>query len=121
MTPLEACAKIEEALNELHPETLDHWDLSYTKDHTDDEHIDNYRESLTKTRDHFALEGPTAAHFVSTPENAILAWCGNSPTAASRAKYIAWCNPRNLQLLIARIRELEDVLSYHSEEGKLHD
>jgi hypothetical protein len=111
MTVLEACDKIDEAINDLHPETLAGWDLSYTADHTDEEHVENYKESLAKTREHFGMEGPTSAWFVSTPEDAILAWCGNSPTAAARAKYIAWVNPQNIQLLIARIRELESKVA----------
>ena len=45
--------------------------------------------------------------FVSTGDDAILAMCGNSPTAENRARYIAWVNPQNLMFLIARIRELE--------------
>lgn len=120
MKALEACGKIEEAISDLHPEALDNWELSYTRDNTDEEHVASYVESLTKTREHFGLDAATSAWFVSTPENAILAWCGNSPTAAARAKYIAWCNPRNIQLLIERIRELEEEVDYHSEGGKLH-
>lgn len=122
MNALEACIKIEEAISDLHEETRNSgWELSYTKLNTDVEHLGDYENSLAKTRQHFNSPDLTEAWFVSTPTNAILAWCGNSPTAEARAKYIAWTNPQNLRLLISRLRELEEEVSYHSEGGKLHD
>lgn len=110
MTALEACAKIEEAINGLHEETLNSgWDWSYTKSQSDADHLSDHKETLDKTRSHFALDENTSMWFVSTNgvSASILAMCGNSPSAESRARYISWVNPKNLQLLIARLRELE--------------
>ena len=109
MTALEACDRIEEAINALHEETRNSgWDWSFTKAQSDEAHLADHRETLEKTRAHFNLEGDTSKWFVSVEgSNAILAMCGNSPTAEARSRYISWVNPRNIQLLIARIRELE--------------
>lgn len=110
MTALEACEKIEGAIDDLHEETANsEWELSYTKPNTDQEHIEDYRGAIAKTRAHFELGETSEAWFVTTESNATLAWCGNSPTAPARARYIAWVNPKNITLLIARLRELEDA------------
>lgn len=109
MTALEACEKIEEAINSLNEETLNSgWNWSYTKPQSDADHLFDHKQTLNKTRTHFVLNENTSMWFVSTNgTNSILAMCGNSPSAESRARYISWANPQNLQLLIARLRELE--------------
>lgn len=109
MTALEACAKIEEAINGLHQETRNSgWDWSYTESQSDADHLADHKETLDKTRAQFVLGENTSMWFVSTDgTGSILALCGNSPSAESRARYISWVNPQNLQLLIARLRELE--------------
>lgn len=109
MTALEACTQIEEAINDLHEETRNSgWDWSFTEALDDEGHLNNHRDTLAKTRAHFNLEGPTEMWFVAVGgSDAILATCGNSPTAKARARYIAWVNPQNLTLLIERLRELE--------------
>ena len=109
MTALEACNKIEEAINDLHIETKESgWEWSFTEELSDEEHLQNHVETLSKTRAFFDIPEKTAMWFVSTDStNSILAMCGNSPTAKSRAKYISWTNPQNLLLLISRLRELE--------------
>ncbi len=110
MTALEACDAIEKSINVLHDETRETtWEISYTVPHTDEEHLQNYKESLEKTRKHFVMDDSVPMWFVSTPKHAILALCGNSPTAEARANYIAWVNPTNMELLIARLRELEEM------------
>jgi hypothetical protein len=109
MTPLEACDKIQEAIDGLHEETRNSgWDWSYTEAKTDAAHLSDYVETLEKTRAHFGLDQETSMWFVSTNgTDAILAKCGNSPTAEARSRYISWVNPQNIQLLIDRLRELE--------------
>lgn len=109
MTALEACDKIEEAIAGLHEETREGgWDWSYTKTQDDAAHMADHKDTLDKTRAHFGLDGDTAMWFVSTHgSDAILAMCGNSPTAEARSRYISWVNPQNISLLITRIRELE--------------
>lgn len=109
MTALEACDIIEQAINELHEETRNEgWDWAYTDDLTDEGHIDNLRDTLRKTREHFELPEKTSMWFVSTnPSNSVLAFCGNSSTAIDRARYLSWVNPQNVMLLINRLRELE--------------
>lgn len=111
MTALEACDKIQEAINGLHEESRNSgWDWSYTVAQSDDAHMQDYRDTLEKTRAYFNLEGDTSSWFVSTNgTNAILAKCGNSPTAEARSRYISWVNPQNIQLLIDRLRELESA------------
>lgn len=109
MTALEACDKIEEAINELHAETRDSvWDWYVTKPLSDKEHIEDFSESLRKTRIKFDLGDTSPMNFV-TNDNTIIAICGNSPTAEARARYISWANPANISLLISRLRELEAI------------
>ena len=113
MTALEACDKIQEAIDGLHEETrTSGWDWSFTKAQSDEAHNADNRETLAKTRKHFKLEADTSAWFVSANgTDAILAICGNSPTAEARARYISWVNPQNIQLMIARIAALESQLT----------
>jgi len=118
MTALEACDKIQEAIDGLHEETRDSgWDWSFTKEKSDDAHLSDTKESLEKTRAHFGMKGDTSMCFVSVNGgDAILAMCGNSPTAEARSRYISWTNPKNLKMLIDRIRELEGAI-LHGVEG----
>ncbi len=111
MTALEACDKIQEAIDGLHEETrYSRWDWSFTKQQSDEDHLSDYKETLEKTRAHFNIEGDTSSWFVSSDgTNAVLAKCGNSPTSESRTRYISWVNPQNIQLLINRVRELESA------------
>jgi hypothetical protein len=111
MTALEACDKIQEAIDGLHEETRNSgWDWSFTKQQSDEDHLSDYKETLEKTRAHFNIVGDTSSWFVSTDgTNAVLAKCGNSPTAEARSRYIAWVNPKNIQILVNRIRELESA------------
>ena len=114
MTALEACDKIQEAIDGLHEETrTSGWDWSFTKAQSDEAHNADNRETLAKTRKHFKLEVDTSTWFVSANgTDAILAICGNSPTAEARARYISWVNPQNIQLMIARIATLEAELTW---------
>lgn len=109
ITALEACDQIEGAMNALAQETrYGPWEWNYTVPHSDEEHIENMKETLRKTRDHFSLEGDSKMWFVSNGESgAILSQCGNSPTAEARSRYISFCSPKNIMSLIDRIRELE--------------
>ena len=83
MTALEACDKIQEAIDGLHEETRNSgWDWSFTEKQSDEDHLSDYKETLDKTRAHFSIEGDTSSWFVSTNgTNAVLAKCGNSPTS----------------------------------------
>jgi hypothetical protein len=113
MTALEACDKIEEAIEGLHEETRNSgWDWSYTVPQGDAAHLGDYTETLEKTRSHFELPELTVMWFVSVNgSDAILAKCGNSPTAEARSRYISWVNPQNVKLLIDRLRELESAVA----------
>jgi hypothetical protein len=108
MTPLEACDAIEEVIRDLHPHALQGWDWSFTEELTDEEHSENFRETLKKTRTYFDMPEKTSMWFASPEgESIILATCGNSPTAKARTRYLCYVNPKNLMLLISRLRELE--------------
>jgi hypothetical protein len=109
MTALEACDMIEQAIKDLEGESATQgWDWSFTAPLSDAEHVDNQRESLEKTRANFVLGENTTMWFVSTHDtDAILAMCGNSPSAQARSRYISWANPQNIKLIIDRLRELE--------------
>jgi thiamine-monophosphate kinase len=53
---LEACDKIQEAIDGLHEETRNSgWDWSFTKEQSDDAHLSDTKESLEKTRAHFGI------------------------------------------------------------------
>lgn len=105
--------KIENSLNAMNDVSKDgSWDWSYTVPHTDAEHLENTRHTLARTREYFNSPEKTEMWFVSVAgSDLVLAFTGNSPSAKARAGYIAWCNPKNMLLLINRLRELEAEVS----------
>jgi len=118
MTALEACDRIEEAISALHEETRNsEWIWGSTKPQSDEGHISDFTETLAKTRSHFAVEGDTSRWMLFSESDAILCDCGNLPTAEQRSRYLSYVSPRNIALLISRVRQLELQLENTTNAG----
>jgi hypothetical protein len=113
MTILEMCDMLDKCISSLNTETREEvWDWTFTKAQPDTAHVEDFSESIAKTRSHFGLEGDTSIWGVSTnPSNSWLAVCGNSPSAESRAQYLASLNPTNVKFMIDYIRAAEKAKS----------
>ena len=106
MTILEICDHLETLINDLHCDSKDEqWDWGEIPAKTDEEHVEDFRESLRKTREHFGMEGSQPLHgcFVKGTDM-VLCHTGTSPTSRSRARFIASTDPLLIKTLIDHIR-----------------
>jgi hypothetical protein len=104
---LNACDHLENLVSQLGGVSPE-WEWGYSDEHTDEELIANFSESLRKTREHFSLPEKTRMWGVFPKStDFILCQTGNSPTSERRAEFIASVNPQIIQQLIAYVREKE--------------
>lgn len=99
---------LERLISELSETSSGAWEWGATESQPDKQHIADFAETLSKTREHFGIGFETKIHGVFVEGTDLkLAITGNSPTAAARAEYLAAVSPKNMKALIAYIREKE--------------
>lgn len=104
----EVADRLEALISRMSPESQGAWEWGATKAQTDSMHVDDFYETLRETREHFGIRGDTEIQGVFVEGSDLkLAITGNSPTAAARAEYLAAVSPKNINALIAYIREKE--------------
>lgn len=107
MTILEICDHLSSLIADLHEESKsEQWDWGEIPARSDEQHVDDFRDSLAKTRQHFNLgDEPQPMHgcFVKGTD-IVLCHTGTSPTSRARARFIASTDPMLIQILIDHIR-----------------
>lgn len=111
MTILEICDHLQSLIDGLHEESKStQWEWGATAPQNDEQHVEDFKISLRKTREHFGLEGPQPLHgcYVQGTDT-VLCHTGTSPTAGHRARFIASTDPQLIKILIDYVRSKEAV------------
>lgn len=108
-TVLELANVLEGLIDRMNPEAQGLWDFGVSERQSDEKHVADYAQTLSRTRKHFKIEGDMEIFGAFIAGNDLIALTGCSTTSAVRAEYIALLSPQNVRFLIQYIRNKETV------------